>query len=356
MAESQDRLESFCRAVSVPDAGVAAAVQAALDDKTKPPGSLGRLETLAVWYAAARGEVRPPRPRPLSVVCAGDHGVTAGGVSAYPPEVTWQMVANFARGGAAINVLARAAGADLVVVDVGVAGPPPPPPVRDRRIRAGTRDMRFEPAMTRAEALAAIDVGLDLADELAAAGATLVGLGEMGIGNSTAASALTAAFCGLPAVAVTGRGTGIDETGRARKVAAVEAAVARQSVAGGDALAVLAGLGGLEIAALAGLTIGCAARRVPVVSDGFIATAAALAAVRICPAVRAWLAAAHRSVEPGHQAQLADLGLEPLLDLGMRLGEGTGAALAFPIIDAAVRVLHEMASFSEAGVSTATAP
>lgn len=353
MSASLSRLEAACRAVAAPSTDVAVAAQALLDDKTKPPGSLGRLDALAVWYAAARGEVRPPRPRPVSVVCVGDHGVTAGGVSAYPAEVTAQMVANFAGGGAAINVLARAAGAELIVVDVGVAGPPPPPPVRNRRVAAGTRDMRVEAAMTRDEAMAAIDVGLDLAEELHACGVTLVGLGEMGIGNTTAASALTAAFCDRRASEVTGYGTGVDGAGRMRKIAAIEAALGRHPVDTADPLGTLAALGGFEIAALAGLAIGCAARRIPVVSDGFIATAAALAASRLCPALRPWLLAAHRSVEPGHAAQLDDLGLDPLLDLGMRLGEGTGAALAFPIVDAAIRILHEMASFGEAGVSTA---
>lgn len=352
MIDDVRRIREACEAVPPLDVEAAAAAQQALDDKTKPRGSLGRLEALAVWFAAARGEARPARPRPVSVVCAGDHGVAAGGVSAYPPEVTAQMVANFAAGGAAINVLARAAGAELVVVDVAVSGPRPPAPVLDHRIRGGTRDLRTESAMTVDETRAALVVGLDLAADIERRGLTLVGLGEMGIGNSTAASALTAAYCERDPAAVTGRGTGVDDAGHGRKLAAVREGLARCRPDAADPLRTLAELGGFEIAALAGLTIGCAARRIPVITDGFIATAAALAAARLCPAVQPWLLAAHRSVEPGHAVQLADLGLRPLLDLDMRLGEGTGAALAFPIVDAAVRVLHDMASFGEAGVST----
>lgn len=346
-----DRLRRICAAVPEPDWTLAPALQAALDGKTKPQGSLGRLEALAAWYARLRGQLNPPVPRAAVVVMAADHGVTAEGVSAFPAEVTGQMVANFARGGAAINVLARHEGLDLQVLDIGVAHPVPDlAGVRVRRVRAGTRNMAQEPAMTRAEVLAALAVGLDLAAELNENGVGLVGLGEMGIGNTTAASALTLAWTAATPEQAVGRGTGLDDEALVHKRSVVAAAVARHAPDPADPLGTLAALGGLEIAGLAGLTLGCAARRIPVVSDGFIATAAVLAAVRLCPAVQPFLLAAHQSVEPGHRLQLEALGLDPLFDLGMRLGEGTGAALACDLVRAAVRILAEMATFGEAGV------
>jgi nicotinate-nucleotide--dimethylbenzimidazole phosphoribosyltransferase len=349
--------------------------RAALDAKAKPPGSLGRLEKLACRIAEIRGEARP-RLEPVIVVCAADHGIVEEGVSAYPQAVTGHMLRAFAGGRAAICVLARQAGARLVVADLGVRTPVDAPGVLDRRIRAGTANAARGPAMTREEAERALAVGVGLAREatreigaapgaddiVAARGADLVAdrgaddivgrgaivaLGEMGIANTTAASAVTAALLGLDPAAVCGRGTGVDDAGLARKVDAVGRALAVNRPSSDDPLGVLAAVGGLEIAALAGLVLGCAERRMPVLVDGFITAAAALAAVRIEPRCRHALIAAHRSPEPGHTAILDALGLDPLLDLGLRLGEGSGAALALPLVGAALAILDEMATLEE---------
>ena len=333
------------------DPGVGRRTQALLDEKTKPRGSLGRLEELAVRIASARGEEVPAPPVKAVVVMAADHGVAAEGVSAYPPEVTAQMVANFARGGAAINVLARAAGAEVVVVDMGVRAPVSLAGVLDRRIGPGTASFTAGPAMTRAQAVAALEAGIELARELAARGVTLLGAGEMGIGNTTAASALSACLLGIPPDDLTGRGTGVDDAGLARKRDAVRRAVALHAAPGLDPVDALARVGGFEIAGLAGLVLGAAERRIPLVVDGFICSAAALAAVRIAPAAAGYLVLSHRSAEPGHRLVAEALGLRPLLDLELRLGEGTGAALAMPLVDAAIRILREMATFAGAGVS-----
>jgi nicotinate-nucleotide--dimethylbenzimidazole phosphoribosyltransferase len=291
-------------------------------------------------------------------VAAGDHGVTARGVSPYPAEVTAQMVANFLAGGAAINVLADHAGARVRVVDAGVRGETPEHPELLRlRLGPGTADIVEGPAMSRALAERAIAAGVALVEgERAGAGLDIVGCGEMGIGNSTAAAALVAATTGRPAAAVTGRGAGIDDAGYARKLDAVERASERHRRTGdaaGDGIGLLASLGGFEIGLLAGIYLGAAAARVPAVVDGLIAGAAALVAAEIAPACTPYLVAAHRSVEPGHAAALERLGLEPLLDLGMRLGEGSGAALGITLCVAACRLLDEMATFAEAGVSDA---
>jgi nicotinate-nucleotide--dimethylbenzimidazole phosphoribosyltransferase len=317
----------------------------AYDAKTKPRRSLGRLEDLGCRIAAIRGFV-PRSLEAVIVVAAGDHGVARAGVSAYPQEVTVQMVANFVAGGAAINVLARQAGARLVVVDAGVATPIDDPRVRPVRIGPGTANMLEEPAMTAAELERALDAGAALADELD--GVDVVGLGEMGIANTTSASALTAALLGVDAEIVCGRGTGLDDAGLARKVEAVRTAVALH--AGSDPLA---SLGGFEIAFLAGLVLGCARRGMVVLLDGFITGAAALAAVRREPRAADVLVASHRSPEPGHALVLDALGLDPLLDLGLRLGEGSGAALALPLLRASVAILDEMATFADAGVTDA---
>jgi nicotinate-nucleotide--dimethylbenzimidazole phosphoribosyltransferase len=332
------------------DHAAAAAARAALDGKTKPRGSLGRLEDLACRIAGIRGEARPGRLDPAVVVCAADHGIAREGVSAYPQEVTGQMLRTFASGGAAVCVLARQAGARLIVADLGVLEPVGHPAILDRRVRAGTANAVLGPAMTREEAERAVAVGVELAGDLARDGVGIVALGEMGIGNTTAASALTAALLGADPDTVCGPGTGLDDAGVARKRAVVRRALAANE--GGEPLA---SLGGLEIAALAGLVLGCAASRTPVLVDGFITAAAALAAVRLEPGCRDVLIAAHRSPEPGHTVILDALGLEPLLDLGMRLGEGSGAALALPLVAAAVSILTEMASFEEAGVTDAGA-
>ena len=329
--------------VPEPDAAAAAAARAALDAKAKPPGSLGRLEELACRVAAIRGTAAPGRLAPTVIVCAADHGIAEEGVSAYPQAITGRMLRAFAAGQAAVCVLAREAGARLVVADLGVCEPVDAPGVLDRRIRAGTRNAARGPAMTRAECERAIAAGIDLACD------GVVALGEMGIANTTAASALTAALLGLEPEAVCGRGTGLDDEGVARKAAVVRRALAVNRVPAGDPVGVLAAVGGLEIAALTGVVLGCAARRTPVLLDGFITAAAALVAVQLEPRCAGALIAAHRSPEPGHGAILDALGLDPLLDLGMRLGEGSGAALALPLVGAALAILEDMATLEAAG-------
>jgi nicotinate-nucleotide--dimethylbenzimidazole phosphoribosyltransferase len=334
------------------DPAVAARTQALLDRKTKPRGSLGRLEDLACRVASARGEPAPPLPRKAIVIMAADHGVAAEGVSAYPQEVTRQMVLNFARGGAGINVLARLAGARVVVVDMGVKEPlPAVEGVVSRRVGPGTRNFLREPAMTAAQATAAIEAGIEIANALAGQGVSLLGIGEMGIGNTTAASALAATFTGADAAEVTGRGTGLDDAALARKVEVVRRALTLHGPDGSDALDTLAKVGGFEIAGLAGVVLGGAASRLAVIADGFISSTAALAAVRLAPAAAGYLIASHRSVEPGHRRVLEAIGARPLLDLDLRLGEGTGAALAMNLVEASLRILHEMATFASAGVT-----
>jgi nicotinate-nucleotide--dimethylbenzimidazole phosphoribosyltransferase len=328
------------------DAAAARATQQLLDGKTKPRRSLGRLEDLACQLAAIAGAA-PARVNAAVVVMAADHGVADERVSAFPAEVTVQMVANFVTGGAAINVLARQAGARLVVVDLGTRLPSAG--VLDRRMGPGTQNFTRGPAMTTELAVRALEAGIELAGGLADEGVNLVGLGEMGIGNTTSASALTAAFTGMPVEEVTGRGTGVDDEGWHRKVAAIKKGLAVNPAR--TPLEVLAALGGFEIAGLAGLALGLAARRGAVLLDGFIASTAALAAVKLAPALRGYLIASHRSVEVGHRAVLAALETSPLLDLDLRLGEGSGAALAIPLVEASLRVLHEMATFGSAGVS-----
>lgn len=350
---SPDRalLERTLAAIAVPDAAAARAAREALDAKTKPRGSLGRLEDLACRLAAIRGTAAPGRLAPAVVVCAADHGIAAEGVSAYPQEVTGQMLRNFAGGGAAICVLARGAGARLVVVDLGVREPTDATAVLDRRVRAGTANAARGPAMSVAEAERAVAVGIELAAELAEEGVGLVALGEMGIGNTTAAGALTAALLRADPSGVCGRGTGVDDAGFERKLAAVWRALEANRVSPRDPLGALAAVGGLEIAALSGLVLGCAARRVPVLLDGFITAAAALAAVCIETRCADALIASHRSPEPGHGLILQALDLDPLLELGLRLGEGSGAALALPLVASALAVLAEMATFDAAGVT-----
>jgi nicotinate-nucleotide--dimethylbenzimidazole phosphoribosyltransferase len=327
-----------------------AALRARLDEKTKPRGSLGRLEDLAVRVAAAGG--RLDALDPVIVVVAGDHGVARQGVSAYPQEVTRQMLAAFTGGDAAICVLARQAGADLVVVDAGVVEPVDDPGVLDLRQGPGTADFTTGPAMTRGQAEAALAAGIELADELVRDHG-LVALGEMGIGNSTAAAAVAAALIECGAQPTCGRGTGLDDAGLAHKVAVVEAGLRLHHPDPADPVGVLAAVGGFELAVLAGLALGAASQQVPVVIDGFISSTSALAAARLSPALPARLVASHRSPEPGHTLVLDALGLEPVLDLGMRLGEGSGAALSLPLIRSSLAILEEMATFAGAGVTDA---
>jgi nicotinate-nucleotide--dimethylbenzimidazole phosphoribosyltransferase len=336
------------------DVDAAAAARAHHDRLTKPPGSLGRLEDVGVQLSAIARQCPPPVPEPATVaVFAADHGVLAEGISPWPQEVTAQMVANFGAGGAAVNVLARHVGAQVVVIDVGVATElPEVPGLRRAKVRAGTDNLAKGPAMTRAEAEAALEVGAVLAAELVDGGARCLLTGDMGIGNTTPSAALIAVLCGRRPAEVTGRGTGIDDERMARKVEIVANAVARAAAERASRpLDLLASIGGLEIAALAGYIVGGAAARVPVLLDGVIAAAGAVVAVAMVPDSVGYLVAGHRSTEPGATAALEHLGLVPLLDLDLRLGEGTGACLALPVLQGAARVLREMATFDSAGVN-----
>jgi len=321
---------------------------------TKTPGSLGRLEDLAIAVAGMTGTERPHLEHAAVVVAAADHGVAARGISAYPREVTRQMVLNFLAGGAAISALARNAGARVIVADFGVAGEAiSHPDLVNARQGEGTHDFLEGPAMLAETALEAIAAGMAIVERERVAGLDVVCTGEMGIGNTTSAAALTAAFMGAPAATVTGHGTGVEGEAFAHKVRVVEEALARHVEPGTAPVELLARLGGLEIAGLTGVILAAAANRVPVVLDGYITTAAALAAVAIAPGARNFLVASHRSVEPGHRAALTALGLVPLLDLGLRLGEGSGAAVALPILRGALAAHNGMATFAEAGVSEA---
>jgi nicotinate-nucleotide--dimethylbenzimidazole phosphoribosyltransferase len=342
-------LEALLARIEAPDPRLALAAQARLDRLTKPPGSLGRLEELITRLAVMTGEARPRVTAPVIFTLAGDHGVVVEGVSAYPQAVTAQMVENFCRGGAAVNALAAHVGARVVIADLGVSGAAPPHPALVlRKIAPGTANLARGPAMTAGAARAAIAAGAELVE---AAAPDCVGTGEMGIGNTTAASALTAALTGADPEQVTGQGTGLDEAGRRRKVEVVRQALLTNCPDPREPLGVLAALGGFEIAGLVGVILAGAASRRPVVLDGFIATAAALVAVRLRAATREYLIAAHRSAEPGHRLLLETLGLAPLLDFGMRLGEGTGAALGIGLLRAALACYDGMATFKEAGVS-----
>ena len=322
------------------------------DTLTKPSGSLGRLEALSIQLAGICGVSHPTFPRKAVVVMAGDHGVTGEGISAYPSEVTRQMVINFLQGGAAINVLARQAKARVVVVDMGVAADfEQAVGLLQHKIAKGTRNMRRGPAMDRRQAEESVRVGIDVAEVEMAKGLDLLAIGEMGIGNTTPSSAITSVYTGLPVRQITGRGTGLDDSGFLHKVEVIEQSIAINRPDPSDALDVLTKVGGFEIGGLTGLILGAAAHRIPVLLDGFISGAAALLAVELEPRVKPFLIASHLSVEVGHRAVLERLGLRPLLELDLRLGEGTGAALAFHLVDAAVNTLNEMATFSEAGVS-----
>lgn len=358
-AEAVARAVAAVEALGPLDVAATAAATARLDGLTKPPGSLGRLESIVVTLAGITGRPDVTVDRRAVIIAAADHGVARQGVSAYPQEVTAQMVANFLAGGAAISVLAARAGATLTVIDVGVAGEIPA--VADTsgrggrlvsaRVRAGTADMTAGPAMSRDETLAAIAVGLGVGDAVIARGVDLLAIGEMGIGNTTAASALTAILTATPHEQVTGPGTGLDAAGLARKRAAVGAAISVNAPDATDPVGVLAAVGGLEIAALVGVIVAAVAARVPVLLDGFITGAAALVAAALAPGVAPRLLAAHRSAEPGHAVILHRLGLAPLLDLDLRLGEGSGAVLGMDLVSAAVAIRDGMATFASAGVS-----
>ncbi|MEU7755904.1 nicotinate-nucleotide--dimethylbenzimidazole phosphoribosyltransferase [Micromonospora sp. NPDC049101] len=375
-------LETTIAAIRPADETAMAAARELHGRLTKPAGSLGALEELSVRLAGLAGACPPPLPEPAAVaIFAGDHGVHAQGVSPWPQEVTAQMIGNFLAGGAVVNAFARQAGASVTVVDVGVATPlstdpaaavdpavlspaaldpaalgpgvldPAVPRLVAASVRRGTRDFTVTAALTRDEALAAVQTGIRMADELIDAGAGILLTGDMGIGNTTPAATLIAAFTGADPLDATGRGTGIDDPTYAHKVAVVRAALTRHTPDPADPLGVLAAVGGLEHAALAGLILGAAARRTPVLLDGVIAVSAALAAAAFAPDAVCAMVAGHRSAEPGATAALRHLGLDPLIDLGLRLGEGTGALLALPVVIGAVRVLHEVATFDAAGVA-----
>lgn len=346
-------LEDTIAAIGPLDAQAVAAARERQRALTKPSGSLGRLEDLSVQLAGIAGQCPPPLPGPAVVaVFAADHGVHAQGVSPWPQEVTAQMVANFLASGAAVNAIAAQVGASVCVVDVGVAADlPAAPGLLPRKIRAGTADMTGGPAMSAGEALLAVQAGISVARELVADGNRCLVTGDMGIANTTASAALIAVFTGAAPAEVTGRGTGIDDPTWERKVGVVRRAMDLHGCDPADPLGVLAAVGGLEHAALAGFILGGAALRVPVLLDGVIACAAALTARAFAADVTSAMIAGHLSTEPGARLALEALGLRPLLDLGLRLGEGSGAALALPVVAAAARVLRDMATFDSAGVS-----
>ena len=347
-------LESTLAKIQPVDEALLAKAQAKLDNKTKPLGSLGRLEEVGRRYAAITGDLSPDTDKKVIFTFAGDHGIVEEGVSLFPKEVTPQMVLNFLRGGAGVNVLARHSGAEVRVVDIGVDYDfEPAPGLIIKKVAKGTRNFAKGSAMTREEAVAAIEVGIALADAAKKEGISMVGTGEMGIGNTSPSSAIIAAIAGCTVREVTHRGTGIGDEALENKIKVIQAGLDLNRPEPQDPLDVLTKVGGLEIAGIAGLVLGAAANRIPVVVDGFISTAGALIASEMHPFVREYIFTAHTSVEIGHQMMLERIGVRPLLDLQLRLGEGTGAALAMGLIEAGVKILKEMATFEEAGVASA---
>jgi nicotinate-nucleotide--dimethylbenzimidazole phosphoribosyltransferase len=346
-------LARACAEIQPVDEDAAAAARARHDRLVKPPGSLGRLEELGVWLASIARRCPPPiLARPAALVCAGDHGVVTRGVSAWPSEVTAIMVGEFCADRAAVNALARTAGASVSVLDIGVAAELPTHPLlKSGKVRAGTADLSAGPAMSREEAARAVLAGVELAGELTAAGADLLVGGDMGIGNTTPAACLIAAFTGRPAAEVTGPGAGADAIALARKVEVVGEALRRHARDPADPLGTLAAVGGLEHAAIAGFILGAAIERVPLILDGVSTVAAALVARALQPAALGYAIAGHRSTEPGASVALEALGLVPLLELGLRLGEATGGLLAVPLVRSAAAALAEMATFEEAGIA-----
>lgn len=326
-------------------------IQAHLDDLTKPRGSLGRLEEIAMRYCLITGTDKPVMGKKKVFSFAGDHGVAAEGVSAFPAEVTPQMVMNMLFGGAAINVLARHAGAELGVVDIGVAVPVEGEGLIKRKVKAGTDNMAVGPAMSVEEAGNAIEVGIELACQAVDDGVTLLGTGDMGIANTTPSTALFSAYLDIPVEDITGRGTGIDDTALKNKIEVIKRALDVNRDRMETPLDIMAAVGGLEIAGICGLVFGAASRSVPVVVDGFISTAGAVAACAMNENVKDYIFYSHMSQEKGHRKIIEKLGVRPILDLDLRLGEGTGGALAMTVIDAAIKIYNEMATFSSAGVS-----
>ncbi len=346
------RIEEIAGSIEPADKSYLSKARKHLDSLTKPRGSLGRLEEIAAQIVSIRKDLKPELGKKVIFTFAGDHGVTAEGVSAFPSEVTPQMVFNFLSGGAGINVLARHAGADVAVIDIGVNFEfEDADGLIRKKVVSGTKNMAKGPAMTRAEAEECIKIGIDLAYEYAEKGYTLFGTGDMGIGNTTPASAIISCLSGLPAKDVTGRGTGVDDDIFNHKIEVIANAIKVNNPDTRDPVDVLAKIGGTEIGGIAGLCIGAAAKGIPVLMDGFISTAGALIAYEIEPTVKEYLLASHQSVEKGHQVMLERMGLKPLLDLDLRLGEGTGAALGMNIVDSAIKIFTEMATFEEANVS-----
>ena len=345
-------LEQTIAKITPLDQAVMAAARDRQAQLTKPAGSLGRLETLSIQVAGITGRLDPPLTGRAVIVAAGDHGVTAEGISAFPSAVTPQMVLNFLNGGAAINVLARQAGARVVVLDAGVASElPVHADLINAKIAPGTANIAAGPAMSRDQAVLAVEAGIAAVTREAERDLHMVGTGDMGIGNTTPSSAICALLTGASVADVTGRGTGIDEATWQHKVEIIERALAVNRPDPADALDVLAKVGGFEIGAIAGIILGAASRRIPVLVDGFISTAGALLAAGLAPDSRGYMIAAHRSVEPGHRMMQEYLGLSPIFFLDLRLGEGTGSALAMPVVAAAVAALNEMATFASANVS-----
>ncbi len=350
-----EKLKAVIEKIKPVDKSLLEPTQLRLDSLTKPGGSLGRLEDFARRVVIITGKENPNLSRKVIFTMAGDHGVTEEGISAYPQAVTAQMVYNFLRGGAAINVLARHVGAKVIIVDMGVAAKlEPHPDLVSKKVGSGTRNFARGPAMTREEAVRSLEAGIEVVESVNAGdGIDILGTGDMGIGNTTASSAIAAVITGKPVPDVTGRGTGIDDHTYARKIDVIQKALDVNDPDPENPIDVLAKVGGYEIGGLAGAVLAGAANRIPVVIDGFISSVAALIAVEIKPAVKEYLFAAHKSVEIGHRAVLDRMRLTPILDLNMRLGEGTGGVLGMSLIDAGVKILNEMASFGEAGVSKA---
>lgn len=344
-------VEQLVRKIGVLDNNAMQKAAERLNNLTKPPGSLGVLEDLVIQLAGITGDIMPKVENKMVIVMAGDHGVVEEGVSIAPQSVTPQMVYNFLNGGAGINVLSRCAGAQVKVVDIGVADPNlSDPKLISRKVRLGTANMTKGPAMSREQTLQAIEIGIEVAEKEINQGVQILATGEMGIGNTTPSSAILAVYSDAALADIVGPGTGLNNDGVLRKLKAIEKALQVNKPDSADPIDVLSKVGGLEIAGMAGVILGAAARRVPVVIDGFISGAAALIACKLVPQAKDYIIASHLSEEPGHKIMLEAIGMEPMLRMRMRLGEGTGAALAFPLIEAATRIMSEMATFEEAGV------
>jgi len=347
---TEQQLQQYISQIQLPEERYAEQARQHSDQLTKPPGSLGKLEIITAQLAAITGQLWPDLSKRTVIIMAGDHGVCDEGVSAFPQSVTPQMVHNFLSGGAAVNVLARGAHADVVCVDIGVAAELEHPQLRSHKIRYGTANMAIGAAMSREEAIQAIQVGIDVVEEQYGQGIRMFATGEMGIGNTTASAAIVSVLANIDATAAAGRGTGINDVMLQHKVSVIERSIAVNAPNELDPLDVLAKIGGLEIAGLVGVMIGAARNRCPVIIDGYISTAAALIAAKLSDNATRYMIASHQSQEQGHVHALASIGLQPMIQLDLRVGEGTGAVLCFHFIDAALSLMQEMATFASAGV------